>query len=534
MTKFVTSPSNLTFYVLLSFAVICLFGSVGDCHGHPKVENKIPLTSQVWTQAMLATLFISAAPILLLLFIPIHNAAQSRPFLNILLAFAMGGLLGDVFLHLLPHTFNPHDHSAHDHDHDHDHAPHSHSHGFKAVEDPVEALFRTHQPKDAALDSSSDSHSHKHDHHHDHDHDHAHDHDHDHAHEHNHDHVHDHHHDHEHHAHEHNHDHAHEHDHHHDHAHDHDHHHDHAHDHDHEHAHDHDHHHDHAHEHDHHHDHEHNHDHAHEHNHDHAHEHNHEHDHEHKHEHDHEHKHDHGHEHHKKCSHDHGHGDHGHDDHDHSKGIRIGLFVIIGIFLFLIVEKTLRNLTGGHGHSHSHGKVEEKKHEKAKGKSPQSSQKKDSQPQPHEPISKVSGFLNLAADFTHNFTDGLAIGATFIAGERMGMITTFAILLHEIPHEIGDFAILVHSGFSKWQAMKLQLVTAVGALLGTAIGLLTGGLDSVSEIILPLTAGGFIYIATVSVIPELLADSTKFSQTIKEILAASIGVGLMTLIAFLE
>jgi zinc transporter 7 len=61
----------------------------------------------------------------------------------------------------------------------------------------------------------------------------------------------------------------------------------------------------------------------------------------------------------------------------------------------------------------------------------------------------VAGYLNLAADFTHNFTDGLAIGASYLAGRNVGLVTTFTILLHEVPHEIGDFAILIQSGCSK-------------------------------------------------------------------------------------
>ena len=62
---------------------------------------------------------------------------------------------------------------------------------------------------------------------------------------------------------------------------------------------------------------------------------------------------------------------------------------------------------------------------------------------------KVSGYLNLAADFTHNFTDGLAIGASFLVSPAVGAVTTLTILLHEVPHEIGDFAILVQSGCTK-------------------------------------------------------------------------------------
>jgi len=61
----------------------------------------------------------------------------------------------------------------------------------------------------------------------------------------------------------------------------------------------------------------------------------------------------------------------------------------------------------------------------------------------------VAGYLNLAADFSHNFTDGLAIGASFAAGQNIGIITTLTILFHEIPHEIGDFAVLIQSGCSK-------------------------------------------------------------------------------------
>lgn len=68
-----------------------------------------------------------------------------------------------------------------------------------------------------------------------------------------------------------------------------------------------------------------------------------------------------------------------------------------------------------------------------------------------EPVEdiKVAGYLNLVADFSHNFTDGLAIGASFLVGRNVGIITTITIFLHEIPHEIGDFAILVQSGCTK-------------------------------------------------------------------------------------
>lgn len=71
---------------------------------------------------------------------------------------------------------------------------------------------------------------------------------------------------------------------------------------------------------------------------------------------------------------------------------------------------------------------------------------------------QVAGYLNLAADFTHNFTDGLAIGASYLAGHRVGLMTTATILLHEVPHEIGDFAILIQSGCSKKKVFFLSFM----------------------------------------------------------------------------
>lgn len=221
-------------------------------------------------------------------------------------------------------------------------------------------------------------------------------------------------------------------------------------------------------------------------------------------------------------SHSHSHGDDGdqHGPHD----MTVGLGVLGGIITFLVVEKAVRLFSGGHGHSHS---TDKKKHDDKSKKSVKNKK---------EEI-KIAGYLNLAADFTHNFTDGLAIGASYIAGQNIGLITTVTILLHEIPHEIGDFAILVQSGCSRRKAMILQLLTAFGAITGTFLSIyLQGSGDGiVSSLILPFTAGGFIYIATVSVIPELLEGSNnKFSQSLKEILALLAGVYMMVIIAQYE
>jgi len=215
----------------------------------------------------------------------------------------------------------------------------------------------------------------------------------------------------------------------------------------------------------------------------------------------------------------HSHGDHSHSHEPtggpHSHDMSVGLAVLAGIITFLVVEKFVRLINADHGHSHGKKNKKEAKNDQI----------------------KVAGYLNLAADFTHNFTDGLAIGASYIAGKNIGIITTITILLHEVPHEIGDFAILLQSGCSRKKAMYLQLLTALGAVAGTALSLfLQGTSDSfTSSWVLPFTAGGFIYIATVSVIPELLEDSTtKYLQSLKEIVALLCGVLMMVLIAKFE
>ncbi|KAH0512423.1 Zinc transporter SLC39A7 [Microtus ochrogaster] len=251
--------------------------------------------------------------------------------------------------------------------------------------------------------------------------------------------------------------------------------------------------------------------------------------------------------------------------------LSVGLWVLSGIVAFLVVEKFVRHVKGGHGHSHGHGdshthgghghgtqecpskeKPSSEEEEKGAGtlrkrrggNGPKDGPVKPQNPEEEEkPGSdlRVSGYLNLAADLAHNFTDGLAIGASFRGGRGLGILTTMTVLLHEVPHEVGDFAILVQSGCSKKQAMRLQLLTAVGALAGTACALLTEGGAVGSEMaggagpgwVLPFTAGGFIYVATVSVLPELLREASPL-QSLLEVLGLLGGVVMMVLIAHLE
>ncbi len=114
------------------------------------------------------------------------------------------------------------------------------------------------------------------------------------------------------------------------------------------------------------------------------------------------------------------------------------------------------------------------------------------------------GHMNLIGDGVHNFIDGLIIAAAFIVDIPFGIITTIAIIAHEVPQEIGDFGVLIYGGFSKLKALAYNflsaLVAVIGALLGYFLSTITNGFAS---LLIPFAAGGFIYIAASDLIPEL-------------------------------
>lgn len=124
----------------------------------------------------------------------------------------------------------------------------------------------------------------------------------------------------------------------------------------------------------------------------------------------------------------------------------------------------------------------------------------------HEAVCDIHAFtyLNLFGDGLHNFVDGLVIAASFVGGIPLGIATSIAVASHEIPQEIGDFGVLIYGGFSKYRALFFNFLSALTAVVGGVIGFyLASTVEGVSSILLPLTAGGFIYIAASDLIPEL-------------------------------
>jgi len=113
-------------------------------------------------------------------------------------------------------------------------------------------------------------------------------------------------------------------------------------------------------------------------------------------------------------------------------------------------------------------------------------------------------YLNLIGDGFHNFIDGMVIAASFIVSIKLGVVTTLAIILHEIPQELGDFGVLVYGGFSKQKALVYNFISALMAMLGAIAGyFISDKAQGFSSFILPLSAGGFIYIATSDLIPQI-------------------------------
>ncbi|GFO07741.1 Zinc transporter zip13-like [Plakobranchus ocellatus] len=148
---------------------------------------------------------------------------------------------------------------------------------------------------------------------------------------------------------------------------------------------------------------------------------------------------------------------------------------------------------------------------------------------------KVSGYLNLLANVVDNFTHGLAVAASFCISTKVGLATTVAILLHEVPHEVGDFAILLRSGFDRWKAAKAQFLTASGGVVGAVTALTAESAQVAGERtawILPFTSGGFMYIALVTVVPDLLEEKHGW-ESLKQVVCICFGVLSMVCVTIL-
>jgi zinc and cadmium transporter len=144
------------------------------------------------------------------------------------------------------------------------------------------------------------------------------------------------------------------------------------------------------------------------------------------------------------------------------------------------------------------------------------------------------GYMNLLADGAHNFIDGVIIGASYVVSLHVGIATTLAVIFHEIPHELGNFFVLLYAGFTKRRAIFFNFISAVFAILGTILSLVVGSrVEDFSKVMLPLAAGGFIYIAGSDLVPELNKES-NLGKSLVQMLAIGFGVGLMLVLDMME
>jgi zinc and cadmium transporter len=143
-------------------------------------------------------------------------------------------------------------------------------------------------------------------------------------------------------------------------------------------------------------------------------------------------------------------------------------------------------------------------------------------------------YMNLIGDSLHNFIDGLVIAASYMLSPSVGIATSIAIVLHEIPQEIGDFGVLIYAGFSKLKAIIMNFFTALTAILGAIVALsLNKYVQGIEFFLISLAIGGFIYIAGSDLIPELHKE-TRFSRSFFQIIAFVLGIGVMLLLLLLE
>ena len=139
-------------------------------------------------------------------------------------------------------------------------------------------------------------------------------------------------------------------------------------------------------------------------------------------------------------------------------------------------------------------------------------------------------YMNLLGDALHNFIDGLVIAASFLAGIELGIVTSIAVALHEIPQEIGDFGVLVYGGMRPGRALTMNFLVALTAILGGLAGLTLSTFVGESLILLlPFTAGGFIYIAAADLIPQL-HQKTSVQHTLISFCSLLLGIVLMLLV----
>ncbi|HEY3784449.1 MAG TPA: ZIP family metal transporter [Steroidobacteraceae bacterium] len=199
----------------------------------------------------------------------------------------------------------------------------------------------------------------------------------------------------------------------------------------------------------------------------------------------------------------------------------IGLALVAGFGVFFLIEKVVL-----WRHAHSHGEEVSGSAEHAHAEAQHGTPGHQHTGHAHSHVG-AAGVLVLVGDSIHNALDGILIAAAFLTSVPLGLVTTFAVAAHEIPHRVGDFAILVHAGLSRPRALILNMATGLGSVLGGIVAWF--GLQRAMGALpyaLALAAAGFLYIAAAGLIPGLHRRADPLTS-LHQIVLMALGVGVI-------
>ena len=193
-----------------------------------------------------------------------------------------------------------------------------------------------------------------------------------------------------------------------------------------------------------------------------------------------------------------------------ASSLSVAFSALFGILLFFMLEKFMH-------WRHSHGVDEETAETDLAHK--------------HADNQHVGMLLNVA-DGVHNFIDGLIIAGSFIVSTELGIATTVAVILHEIPQEVANFGLLIHMGYTRRKALFWNFISALTAFLGVGIAF-AFNTEKMMAVLVAFAAGGFIYIALSDLVPELQSVRGKASNVL-QVVGILLGIGLMALLLLFE
>jgi len=178
--------------------------------------------------------------------------------------------------------------------------------------------------------------------------------------------------------------------------------------------------------------------------------------------------------------------------------------ILGGILGFFLLEKLL---LWRHSHEHAEGAELQHHHEHAR-----------------------AGALIVVGDTVHNFVDGVLIAAAFLQGPELGLVTAVAIVAHEIPQEVGDFLVMLHSGYTRAKAFALNILSSMGSVVGGVLGYVTlSGFGSWEPVLLGVVAASMIYVAVADLIPGL-HKRPELRATAQQALLIAAGVAVIALV----